>query len=105
MPSDEQARDPQAASASGEGPDASTAATADPMPMPSDAPGNEPAMLTVAGERAVSEPIVVANTLWRSTHEAAYSGGLPPAITHLRDVELGNKRDDAPWSGALDIIP
>jgi len=62
-------------------------------------------MLTVPGERAVSEPIVVPNTLWRSTHEAAYSGGLPPAITHLRELEHGNKRDDALWSGALDIIP
>jgi NADH-quinone oxidoreductase subunit B len=127
MPSDEQTRDPQPASASGgrtvgapEGPasasDGRAVGIADeasgqaspelaPAPMPSDAPGNQPATLVAAGERAVGEPIRVSNTLWRSTHEAAYGGGLPPAITHLREVELGNKRDDAPWSGALDIIP
>jgi NADH-quinone oxidoreductase subunit B len=100
MPSDDQARDPRAASRTGSSLDLTR-----PTPLPADTPGNEPPVLTTTGERAVSEPIRVTNTLWRSTHEAAYGGGLPPAITHLRELELGNKRDDAPWSGALDIIP
>ena len=114
MPINDLTRDPKPASTSDEPPASASASEVPgseppdgpmPMPMPSDGSGNEPAMLTVAGERAVAEPIRVSNTLWSSTHEAAYGGGLPPAITHLRELELGNKRDDAPWSGALDIIP
>jgi NADH-quinone oxidoreductase subunit B len=105
MPSDEQARDRKTGAARREGPEPTRGKAARAVAA-SDAAGNTPVALVVPGERAIEEPIRVANTLWRSTHEAAYSGGLPPAITHLRELELAvNKRDDAPWSGALDIIP
>jgi len=106
MPNDEQTRGQKAALETAGPADAGTdRPSGEAMPMPADVPGNRPAMLTVPGGRAVTEPIRVTNTLWRSTHEMAYGGGLPPAITHLRELELANKRDDAPWSGALDIIP
>jgi NADH-quinone oxidoreductase subunit B len=63
--------------------------------------------LAVPGERAPSEPIVVPNQLWASTSPAAYGGGRPPAITHLRhfDEPGADKSDNARWTGALEIIP
>ena len=72
----------------------------------SDAPGNEPSALTIS-QTAVAEPIVVANGLWRSTDPNAYQGGLEPDVTHLREVEASGiaRRDDARWSGALEVIP
>jgi hypothetical protein len=57
-------------------------------PMSSDQPGNAPSALIVAGSTAVVEPIVVPNTLWRSTDPAAYQGGLDSDITHLERLEL-----------------
>jgi len=85
------------------------------MPAPEEplARTDEPAVITAgggsalapAGTTTLAEPIVVPNALWRSTDPAAYGGGLPPAITHLRELERGSKRDDARWSGALEIIP
>ena len=38
----------------------------------------------------------------------AYGGGRPTEITHLRELEQSPgsvRRDDARWSGALEIIP
>jgi len=63
--------------------------------------------LAVPGERAASEPIVVPNQLWTSTSPAAYGGGRPAAITHLRrfDEPGADTSDNARWSGALEVIP
>ena len=72
----------------------------------SDAPANEPSALVVR-ETALTEPIVVSNTLWQSTDPLAYQGGLEPDVTHLREFEASGlgRRDDARWSGPLEIIP
>ncbi len=71
---------------------------------PTAAPGEASAL--VVSRTAVSEPIVVSNTLWRSVDPNAYQGG-EPDVTHLREFEesgLG-RRDDARWSGPLEVIP
>ena len=59
-----------------------------------------------AGSSAVMAPIVVANTLWQSSNPAAYDGGRPTDITHLRELGLleSARRDDGRW-GALEVIP
>jgi NADH-quinone oxidoreductase subunit B len=58
------------------------------------------------GSGAVMAPIVVANTLWQSSNPAAYDGGRPAEITHLRELGLteGARHDTARW-GALEVIP
>jgi NADH-quinone oxidoreductase subunit B len=77
----------------------------DPIPLPSDQPGNTPGALEVAAEGTVTKPIIVENTLWTSINPQAYGGHQPPQITHLRDLELhGDKSDNGRWA-ALDIIP
>jgi NADH-quinone oxidoreductase subunit B len=75
--------------------------------MAADQPGNYPAVLESDPTRALTEPIVVPNTLWRSVDPAAYGGGQPADITHLREIEASGimARDNARWSGALEIIP
>jgi len=79
--------------------------TNEPIPLPSDQPGNTPGALAVAPESGVVKPIIVENTLWTSINPQAYAGGQPPQITHLRDLELhGDKSDNGRWA-ALDIIP
>ena len=72
----------------------------------SDAPGSEPSALTVR-QTDVAAPIVVTNTLWQSTDPNAYQGSLEPEVTHLREVEASGiaRRDDARWSGVLEVIP
>ncbi len=74
--------------------------------MPSDQPGNLPAILEPA-ERAVASPIVVPNSFWRPDSPLAYDGGRPAEITHLE--EFGETDfahlEDHRWSGALDVIP
>ncbi|HSH21687.1 MAG TPA: NADH-quinone oxidoreductase subunit B [Candidatus Caenarcaniphilales bacterium] len=60
--------------------------------------------LAVPPEQMVGQPIVVENTLWSSVHPQAYAGGAPSQITHLRELEFGDKTDNGRWS-ALDIIP
>src|SRR5437867_8383222 len=72
----------------------------------SDATGNTPSALAVR-TTAVSEPIVVSNTLWRSVDPNAYQGSLEPEITHLRELEASGagRRDNARWSGPLEVIP
>ena len=72
----------------------------------SEAAGDRPSALTLSATD-VAEPIVVANTLWRSTDPNAYQGTAEPDVTHLREVELSGiaRRDDARWSGALEVIP
>ena len=84
----------------GTGPDDTTA-------MPSDASGNAPSALAVRTESALIEPIVVPNTLWQSVDPTAYGGGVESDITHLAAHELDPafRRDDARWSGPLEVIP
>jgi len=55
---------------------------------------------------ALTAPIVVPNTLWRSADPLAYVGGETDEVTHLREfgeTDAG-RRDDARW-GALQVIP
>src|SRR6478735_209866 len=63
--------------------------------------------IAVRGGGALVEPIVVPNTLWRSTDPTANQGGLDPAITHPaapeHDPEL--RRNNARWTGPLEVIP
>jgi NADH-quinone oxidoreductase subunit B len=78
---------------------------AETIQMGSDQPGNPVSQLELAGERSVTEPIIVPNTLWSSGNPNAYGGGMPASITHLRELELADKSDNARWSGALAVIP
>jgi NADH-quinone oxidoreductase subunit B len=70
-------------------------------------PGGESTALAVGGAAAVAEPIVVRNELWAADDPAAYGGGQPSDITHLAQLELDERqrRDDARWSGLLEVIP
>jgi NADH-quinone oxidoreductase subunit B len=63
--------------------------------------------VAVRGESALVAPIVVPNTLWQSTDPTAYQGGLDSDITHLAGLEHdpAMRRDDARWSGPLEVIP
>ena len=72
----------------------------------SDQPG-EPALPAVRPAEGLIDPIVVPNTLWTSSDPLAYEGGRPTDITHLREFEASGagRRDDARWSGALEVIP
>jgi NADH-quinone oxidoreductase subunit B len=75
-----------------------------PVEMPSDQPSNQPPYLPTETAKAAVEPIIVENTLWSSVNPQAYAGGVPSQITHLRELELGDKSDNARWT-ALDVIP
>jgi hypothetical protein len=76
----------------------------EPILPASDQSGNSPAALVVPPESGVIKPIIVENSLWTSANPQAYAGGQPSQITHLRELELGDKSDNGRW-GALDIIP
>ena len=75
--------------------------------MGSDQSGNAPAALVVPGSTAVAEPIVLRNELWAPADPTAYSIGEQVDNTHL--AEFGKtdagRRDDARWSGLLEVIP
>jgi len=60
-----------------------------------------------ASRDAEVDRIVVPNTLWEAIDPAAYNGGQQSDITHLRELEASGlgRRDDARWSGALQVIP
>ena len=58
-----------------------------------------------ARDRALVEPIVVPNRIWQAASPTAYGGGQPPTITHLRELEQGDKSDNARWTGRLEIVP
>jgi NADH-quinone oxidoreductase subunit B len=75
--------------------------------MPADQPGNRPGALMTQAPSDVAEPIVVPNTLWQSVDPDAYGGGRPTDITHLGELAKtpGAMRDDARWSGPLELIP
>ena len=72
------------------------AASEQAIQMGSDQP-SAAAGLAVIEERAVSEPIIVENTLWASANPQAYGGGQPSQITHLRELEFGDKHNDGRW--------
>ena len=59
------------------------------------------------GSSELTVPIVVPNTLWRADDPEAYDGGRESDITHLREFEASGlgRRDDARWSGVLEVIP
>ncbi|MGH2513007.1 MAG: hypothetical protein ACRDGQ_09995, partial [Candidatus Limnocylindrales bacterium] len=63
--------------------------------------------LVVPGSALPTAPVVVRNELWSAADPAAYNGGRASEITHLSEVEASGiaSRDDARWSGALEIIP
>ena len=79
----------------------------DDTPMAADQTGNAPAALAVRGSSELVAPIVVPNTLWQSSDPIAYDGGQDSEITHLAALEHdpAMRRDDARWSGALEVIP
>jgi NADH-quinone oxidoreductase subunit B len=62
--------------------------------------------LVPAAPGELTAPIVVPNTFWKPTSPLAYDGGLPPQITHLRELGLtdAERTNDARW-GALQVIP
>jgi NADH-quinone oxidoreductase subunit B len=61
----------------------------------------------VAAEPTSVQPIIVPNTLWRSADPAAYTDATILANDHLREFAAsgGGHRDDARWTGALEVIP
>jgi len=63
--------------------------------------------LVVPGRDKVAEPLVVPNTFWSSALPGAYTETHEPDHTHLREFEESGqgRRDDARWSGPLEIIP
>ncbi len=63
--------------------------------------------LVVPGSSALQAPIIVRNDLWSGADPEAYDGGKASDITHLSDVEASGiaSRDDARWSGLLEVIP
>ena len=92
---------------------AETPGTADPGSVAEDATGEAAGMSSQPGSLATRPsddlvaPIVVPNTLWQAADPAAYNGGQPTDITHLREYEASGlgRRDDARWGGALEVIP
>ncbi len=87
-------------------PDGLGAGPSDATQMPSDVPA-QPALPATRPSDDVLAPIVVPNTLWSSPDPAAYGGGQPTTITHLADIALSAdaRRDNARWSGPLEVIP
>jgi len=75
--------------------------------VPADHASTVPGALTTPDARDVTEPIVVSNSLWQADDPLAYGGGRPTDITHLaaHDADPAFRRDDARWSGILEVIP
>jgi NADH-quinone oxidoreductase subunit B len=77
----------------------------EPIPMASDALTNESGLaVTPSSATAVADPIIVENTLWSPINPQAYMGGVPSQITHLRELDHGDKSNNGRWT-ALDVIP
>jgi NADH-quinone oxidoreductase subunit B len=74
---------------------------------PDTAAGATSSALVVSGTTAVAEPLIVPNELWAPADPGAYGGGRPAEITHLAQLEedMALRRDDARWSGLLEVIP
>jgi NADH-quinone oxidoreductase subunit B len=87
-------------------PDGLGAGPSDATQIPSDVPA-QPGLPAIRPADEVAAPIVVPNTLWRSVDPAAYDGDQPTSITHLAELELSRdaRRDNARWSGPLEVIP
>ena len=63
--------------------------------------------LVVPEPADIVEPLIVPNTFWTSSATGAYVGGTEPDHTHLAQLEAdpASRRDNARWSGPLEIIP
>jgi NADH-quinone oxidoreductase subunit B len=87
-------------------PDGLGAGASDATQIGSDVPSQPPVPATRPGDDLIS-PIVVPNTLWKSIDPAAYDGDRPTDITHLAELEASAdaRRDNARWSGPLEVIP
>jgi len=87
-------------------PDGLGAGPSDATQIPSDVPA-QPGLPATRPADEVLAPIVVPNTLWRSPDPAAYDGNQPTTITHLAELQLSPdaRRDNARWSGPLEVIP
>ena len=87
-------------------PDGLGAGPSDATEIPSDVPA-QPALPATRPSDEVMAPIVVPNTLWRSVDPMAYEGNQPTTITHLAEFEASGagRRDNARWSGPLEVIP
>ena len=87
-------------------PDGSGAGPSDATEIPSDVPA-QPGLPATRSSDEVMALIVVPNTLWRSVDPLAYEGNQPTSITHLAEFEASGagRRDNARWSGPLEVIP
>jgi NADH-quinone oxidoreductase subunit B len=76
-------------------------------PLAGTTPAGSGSALMVPGSTAVTEPIVLRNELWSPADPNAYNGGQPTETTHLAEfgATMEGRRDDARWSGVLEIIP
>ena len=63
--------------------------------------------LVVPGTSAVMAPIVVKNELWTAADPSAYDSGRDSGLAHLAELASSDvsRRDDARWSGMLEVIP
>ena len=86
-------------------------AGAEPRMAPRDAAlpggGSPEHALIVPGSTALAAPIIVRNELWSAADPAAYPAGRVGDVAHLAEVEASGiaARDDARWSGVLEVIP
>ena len=87
-------------------PDGLGAGASDETQISSDVPA-QPGLPATRPSDAVATPVVVRNTLWQAADPAAYDGGRPTDITHLAEFAASEagRRDDARWSGVLEVIP
>lgn len=71
------------------------------------ADGATSSALVVPGTSAVMAPIVVKNELWTAADPAAYDAGRESDLAHLAELASSDvsRRDDARWSGMLEVIP
>jgi len=63
--------------------------------------------IAVPGSTAITEPLVVRNELWSPADPGLPTGRDEPDATHLAayGATSAGRRDDARWSGVLEIIP
>ena len=87
-------------------PDGLGAGSSDATQISSDVASQPPVPAKRPADDVIS-PIVVPNMLWRAADPAAYDGDRPTDITHLAELEASadSRRDNARWSGPLEVIP
>ena len=87
-------------------PDGLGAGSSDATQISSDVPSQPPVPAKRPADDVIS-PIVVPNMLWRAADPTAYDGDRPTDITHLAELEASadSRRDNARWSGPLEVIP